>query len=303
MKVKQKTISKEIAFSGVGLHSGINCNVLLKPAKENTGILFSKYVDGNYCTVPGDFKYITQSNLCTTIENQSEKIKVFTIEHLLAAVKGNEIDNIEILVDNEEIPALDGSSLEFDKIIKKAKVVEQDEYKKYLSIKKHVSVKINKSSIDLYPSDRFSINCLIDFPSPIGIEEIKLGNNPNEVYEEVLKARTFCFYSDIEKMRKAGLARGGSLENAIVIKNDNIMNEKGLRMRGEFVKHKILDMLGDFSLINYNLKAKIDAICPGHEINNAVMKAIFSDFENYDILQHKNEIGIFNPENLIQACN
>lgn len=303
MKVKQKTISKEIAFSGVGLHSGINCNVLLKPAKENTGILFSKYVDGNYCTVPGDFKYITQSNLCTTIENQSEKIKVFTIEHLLAAVKGNEIDNIEILVDNEEIPALDGSSLEFDRIIKKAKVVEQDEYKKYLSIKKHVSVKINKSSIDLYPSDRFSINCLIDFPSPIGIEKIKLGNNPNEVYEEVLKARTFCFYSDIEKMRKAGLARGGSLENAVVIKNDNIMNEKGLRMRDEFVKHKILDMLGDFSLINYNLIAKIDAVCPGHEINNAVMKEIFSDFANYDILQYKNEVGIFNPENLIQACN
>ena len=118
MNNKQKTIAEEISFEGIGLHSGINSNVTLKPAKENEGIIFSKYVNGQRYSIPGDFQYISQSNLCTTIESNDGKIKVFTIEHLLAAIKGNDIDNIEILVEKEEIPALDGSALEFDKIIK-----------------------------------------------------------------------------------------------------------------------------------------------------------------------------------------
>ncbi len=303
MNNRQKTIAKQITFEGIGLHSGVNCNVTLKPARENTGIIFSKYVNGQHYTIPGDFKYITQSNLCTTIESDDSKIKIFTIEHLLAAIKGNDIDNIEILVDQQEIPALDGSALEFDKIIKKAKVVLQNEYKKYLSIKKHISVKKNKSSIDIYPSDKLVIDCIIDFPEPIGIQKIKLGNTAHNIYKEVLKARTFCFFDDIEKMKINGLAKGGSLQNAVVIKDKNILNQKGLRSGDEFVKHKVLDIIGDFALVNYNIKAKIKAVCPGHEINKLAMKEIFSDFTNYNILQHTNTVELLQNNTFIPVCN
>ena len=303
MKHKQKTIAEKISFEGIGLHSGINSKVTLKPAKDNEGIIFSRYVNGQLHSIPGDFHHISQSNLCTTIKSNNGKIKVLTIEHLLAAIKGNDIDNIEILVEKEEIPALDGSALEFDKIIKKAKVISQSEYKKFLSIKKHITIKKNKSIIDMYPSDKLVIECIIDFPTPIGIQKIKLGDSSHKIYEEVLKARTFCFFDDVEKMREIGLAKGGSLKNAVVIKNKTILNKNGLRTRDEFVKHKVLDMLGDFSLINYNIKAKIKAVCPGHEINKLAMQEIFSDFSNYNILQHRNKVEAYNSKIFMPACN
>ena len=166
MRIKQKTIAKQISFDGVGLHSGINCNVILKPAKVNTGIIFSKRINGNYFSMPGDFKNISKSNFCTTIESEDGKFKVFTIEHLLAAIKGNDIDNIEIIVDHHEIPALDGSAFEFDRIIKNAQVVSQGEYKKFLAIKKNITIQKGDSKIELSPSDQFSIDCIIDFPDP-----------------------------------------------------------------------------------------------------------------------------------------
>ncbi len=280
----QRTIARKTFFDGKGLHSGLNCNVKLLPAKANTGIVFLKKEKEVFKTIPADYKFISKSQLCTTLETYDSSFKVFTVEHLLAAIKGNSIDNLIIEVDSSEIPALDGSAIEFDKIIKQAGVnIQRGQLKKYLRIKKDLKITKGNSFIHLKPSNNFTIDCTIDFPEPIGIQNHKLGNSVTEIYNQVLGSRTFCFFEDIENMKLLGLAKGGSLDNAVVIKNRIILNQDGLRSEKEFVKHKILDIIGDLSLIGYNLKCSIKAFCPGHEINKLIMKEVFSNFSNYEI--------------------
>ena len=285
----QKTIAKEINFEGKGLHSGKNCKVRLVPARENSGIVFKRIDITEDNMIPADFKYISNSNLCTTLKNYNSEAKILTVEHLLAAVKGNDIDNILIECNSSEIPALDGSALEFDKIIKEAGVHYQENYfKKYIVVKKEIEVKNkNGSEIILRPSNEFKMKCLIKFPEPIGHQSLEFNKPLTEIYNEVFNARTFCFFKDIESMKNNGLAKGGSLKNAIVIKNNKILNESGLRDRNEFVKHKILDLIGDLALGNYNLMGSIEAICPGHEINKAILEKLFSSYNNYSILNEK----------------
>ncbi len=286
--VFQKTIAKEIVFEGKGLHSGQLCNVRLIPAKVDAGVKFIRKFKNTYKTIPADFKFISKSNLCTTLESFDSSFKIFTVEHLLAAIKGNDIDNIIIEVSSSEIPALDGSAKGFDAIIKNSGInIQREGYKKYLFIKKNLEVIKGNSFIKISPSNCFSIDCTIDFPEPIKTQNLCLGNTTQEVYRGVLEARTFCFFEDIKMMKDLGLAKGGSLENAVVIKNKNILNEGGLRNNKEFVQHKVLDMIGDLSLSNYNLKCSIQARCPGHEINKLLMKKIFSCFSNYSVKDYR----------------
>ena len=285
----QKTIAKQVSFEGKGLHSGKNCTVRLLPAHENSGIVFKRIDIAEDNIIPADFKYISNSNLCTTLKNYNSEAKIFTVEHLLAAVKGNDIDNVLIECNSPEIPALDGSALEFDKIIKKAGIhYQENNLKKYIVVKKEIIVKSNNGSkIILSPSNEFKLKCTIKFPEPIGLQNLEFNKPLTEIYKEVFNARTFCFFRDIESMKKKGFAKGGSLKNAIVIKNNKILNEDGLRDRNEFVKHKILDLIGDLALGNYNLIASIKAICPGHEINKAILEKLFSSYNNYNILDEK----------------
>ena len=285
----QKTIAKEVSFEGKGLHSGENCTVRLLPANENSGIVFKRVDVAEDNIIPADFKYISSSNLCTTLKNYNSEAKIFTVEHLLAAVKGNDIDNILIECNSPEIPALDGSALEFDKIIKKAGIHHQENnFKKYIILKKQIIVKNdNGSKIILSPSNEFKLKCTIKFPEPIGQQNLEFNKPLTEIYKEVFNARTFCFFRDIESMKKNGFAKGGSLKNAIVIKNNSILNEDGLRDGNEFVKHKILDLIGDLALGNYNLLCSIEAICPGHEINKVILEKLFSSYDNYNILDEK----------------
>ena len=158
------------------------------------------------------------------------------------------------------------------------------------------------SFIEVTPSTNFSIDCTIDFPEPIGKQNLYLGNSIKDVYEEVLAARTFCFYNDIKGMQNIGLAQGGSLKNALVIKNNKVLNKEGLRNEKEFVQHKILDMIGDLALINYNLRCSIKAHCPGHSINKQLMNKIFSTLSNFEIQQHKDTITESFPEKSIVAA-
>ena len=285
----QKTIAKEVTFEGKGLHSGRNCKVSLIPAHENSGIIFKRIDIEEDNIIPADFKYISNSNLCTTLKNYNSEAKIFTVEHLLAAIKGNDIDNLLIECNSPEIPALDGSALEFDKIIKTAGIHHQESYfKKYIVVKKEITVKNhNGSKITLSPSNEFKLKCKIKFPKPIGEQSLEFNKPLTEIYKEVFSARTFCFFRDIESMKKNGFAKGGSLKNAIVIKNNIILNEDGLRDRNEFVKHKILDLIGDLALSNFNLMGSIEAICPGHEINKAILEKLFSSYNNYSILDEK----------------
>ena len=285
----QKTIAKEVIFKGKGLHSGKNCLVKLKPAHENSGIIFKRIDIAEDNIIPADFKYISNSNLCTTLKNYNSEAKIFTVEHLLAAVKGNDIDNILIECNSPEIPALDGSALEFDKIIKKAQIHHQENSsKKYIVVKKEINVENGYGGkITLSPSNQFKLKCLIKFPEPIGQQNLEFNKPLTEIYKRVFNARTFCFFKDIESMKKNGLAKGGSLKNAIVIKNNKILNKDGLRGRNEFIQHKILDLIGDLALANYNLLGSIEAICPGHEINKAILEKLFSSYNNYSILNEK----------------
>ena len=285
----QKTIAKEITFEGKGLHSGKNCIVSLLPANEDSGIVFKRVDIEEDNIIPADFKYISNSNLCTTLKNYNSEAKIFTVEHLLAAVKGNDIDNLLIECNSPEIPALDGSALEFDNIIKKAGIhYQENNLKKYIVVKKEITVKNdNGSKITLSPSDEFKLKCIIKFPEPIGQQNLDFNKPLTEIYKEVFDARTFCFFRDIESMKKNGLAKGGNLKNAIVIKNNKILNENGLRDKNEFVKHKILDLIGDLALGNYNLVGSIEAICPGHEINRSILEKLFSSYNNYSILDEK----------------
>ena len=285
----QKTIAKHVSFEGKGLHSGKNCTVRLLPAHENSGIVFKRIDIAEDNIIPADFKYISNSNLCTTLKNYNSEAKIFTVEHLLAAIKGNDIDNVLIECNSPEIPALDGSALEFDKIIKKAGIhYQENNLKKFIIVKKEITVKNNNGSkIILSPLNGFKLKCTIKFPEPIGQQNLEFTKPLTEIYKEVFNARTFCFFRDIESMKNNGLAKGGSLKNAIVIKNNKILNEDGLRDRNEFVKHKILDLIGDLALGNYNLIGSIEAICPGHEINKAILEKLFSSYNNYNILDEK----------------
>jgi len=294
----QKTIAREIAFNGVGLHTGVNCNIKLLPAEANTGIVFKRTDIAKNNIIAADFKFISESRLCTTLENYNNNVKIFTVEHLLAAIKGNDIDNIIIECNSEEIPALDGSAKMFDQLIKKVGILQQREAnKKYLLIKKEVTVKSGISEITLSPSDNFKLECNILFPNPIGEQILKLKGPIKDFYKEILDARTFCFYEDIEKMKKSGLAKGGNLDNAIVIKDGKVFNKGGLRSENEFVKHKVLDLIGDLALCGFNIIGDIKAKCPGHEINKLTMKKIFSDYSNYEIVQEKPKKFINNLEN------
>jgi len=294
----QKTIVKEIAFSGIGLHTGVNCDIKLLPAEANTGIVFKRTDIDKNNTISADFKFISESRLCTTLENYNNKVKIYTVEHLLAAIKGNDIDNIIIECNAEEIPALDGSAMMFDQLIKKAGILKQSEAnKKYLLIKKEVTVKSGISEITLSPSDNFKLECNILFPNPIGEQVLKLDGPIKDFYKDILDARTFCFYEDIEKMKNSGLAKGGNLDNAIVIKDKKVLNKEGLRSENEFVKHKVLDLIGDLALCGFNIIGDIKAKCPGHEINKLTMKKIFSDYSNYEIVQEKPKKFINNIEN------
>ena len=294
----QKTIAKEVAFSGIGLHTGVNCDIKILPAEANTGIVFKRTDIVKNNIVAADFKFISESRLCTTLENYNNNVKIYTVEHLLAAIKGNDIDNIIIECNAEEIPALDGSAMMFDQLIKKAGILKQSEAnKKYLLIKKEVTVKSGISEITLSPSDNFKLECNILFPNPIGEQVLKLNGPIKDFYKDILDARTFCFYEDIEKMKKSGLAKGGNLNNAIVIKNKKVLNKDGLRSENEFVKHKVLDLIGDLALCGFNIIGNIKAKCPGHEINKLTMKKIFSDYSNYRIVQEKPKKNINNIEN------
>ena len=298
----QKTIAKEVCFTGLGLHSGEKANIKLIPSLTDTGIVFKRFGSKGSKVIPADFKFISNSKLCTTLESYDGKSRLYTVEHLLAAIKGNDIDNIVIEADKEEIPALDGSSLEFDKIIKQAGIVEiKGTEKRFLKVLKPIKVSKGASEIRIYPADHFSIDCTIDFPNPIGVQNAKLGCSLGEIYKKVMFSRTFCFHEDIETMKRQGLAKGGSLENAIVVKNGKILNKDGLRHPNEFVLHKVLDILGDFALANFNIIGQITAICPGHEINKIAMQKIFSDFSNYKISRKQREVDLFDANRLATA--
>ena len=297
---KQKTINKNIQFKGVGLHSGQFANLIIKPAAPNNGIVFiRKDLDKNNVIYP-HVNNVCNAMLCTTISNEFG-VKVSTIEHLMGALYGLGIDNVLVELDNEEIPILDGSAKIFVKEISKVGIKVSDVPIKVIRINKPVELKDGPKSISINPS---KINLEIDFE--IKYEDKLIGNQRNslKVYEddlnETFESRTFCLFEDIKKLREMGFAKGGSLENAIVVKNGNLLNNEGLRNKQEFVNHKILDCMGDLFLSGYKVIGKIKCSQGGHKLTNDLLRKVFQNKENYSIFEI-NEKNV--PHSLVNRQN
>ena len=283
----QKTVKKNVSFSGVALHSGLNVNVIIKPANPNFGIVFKRIDLNNNNLVYPNFANVTNTSLNTTVENEFGA-KVSTIEHLMGALFGLGIDNALIEIDNEEVPILDGSAKVFiEKIISTGIEVSNSPIK-IIKINKEVKFSDGERFISIKPS---TLSLDIDFELKYQNKIIGNQRNKVKVYEEdltdIYNSRTYCLFEDIELIKKNGLAKGGSLENAVVVKDKEILNPEGLRNKKEFVNHKILDCIGDLYTSGYRIVASINCSQGGHYLTNQLLRKVFKSKENFSILEIK----------------
>ena len=283
----QKSIQNKISFKGIGLHSGVNVNVSIKPAKPNFGIVFKRVDLKNNNLIYPNFANVSNTSLNTTIENEFGA-KVSTIEHLMGALFGLSIDNALIEIDNEEVPILDGSAKEFINKILSSGIEVSDVPIKVIKINKKIEYKEGDRFIAIQPS---TLSLDIDFELRYKNEVIGNQRNKVKVYEddlsEVYNSRTYCLYEDIEFIKKNGLAKGGSLDNAVVVKDNEILNPEGLRNKKEFVNHKILDCIGDLYTSGYRMIASITCSQGGHYLTNQLLRKVFQDKQNFSILEIK----------------
>jgi len=285
--LNQKTIKFPVKFEGIGLHSGKNVKVSLLPAEPNSGIIFKRVDLKINNIVHPNFINVTNTSLNTTISNDFG-VKVSTIEHLMGALFGLGIDNLLVEIDNEEVPILDGSAKEFVSKITDIGITSSDAPIKIIKIKNKVEFKDGQRFISIEPS-KLSLN--IDYELQYTNPLIGIQRNEVKVYENDLSniydSRTFCLYEDIEIIKKKGLAKGGSLDNAIVVNNEEILNKDGLRNDKEFVNHKILDCMGDLYTCGYRLLGNIKCIQGGHYLTNQLLRKVFKNQENYTVLEIK----------------
>ena len=285
--LNQKTIKNSISFSGIGLHTGVDVNVTIKPAVPDTGIIFKRVdIDNNNIVYP-NFLNVSNTSLNTTISNEFG-VKVSTIEHLMGALFGLGIDNALIEIDNEEVPILDGSAKDFIEKIVPAGFEISEAPIKIIKINKKIEFKDGNRYMSIEPSKlSLDINFELCFENPV------IGNQKNKInvyednLEDILNSRTFCLYEDIEAIKKIGLAKGGSLNNAIVVKDKEILNKGGLRNPKEFVNHKILDCIGDLFTSGYRLIGSINCYKGGHYLTNELLRKVFKNSENFSIIEIK----------------
>ena len=283
--LNQKTIKNNIIFSGVGLHTGLNANLTIKPAEPNTGVIFKRIdLKENNIIVPNLFN-VSSAVFCTTISNE-KGVSVSTIEHLMGALYGLGIDNALIEIDNQEVPILDGSAKQFVEAIVKTGIKNSNAPIKIIKIEKKIKFNVENKSISIEPS---KISLDIDFELKYQNNLIGTQRNLVNVFEsdltDIYNSRTFCLFEDVEKLREMGLAKGGNLNNAVVVKNNKILNEKGLRNEKEFVNHKILDCMGDLYLAGYKIIGKITCSQGGHKLTNQLLRKVFENDDNFSLIE------------------
>ena len=283
----QKTIKNKVSFNGVALHSGLNVNICIKPAEPNFGIVFKRVDLKTNNLVYPNFMNVTNTSLNTTVENDFG-VKVSTIEHLMGALFGLGIDNVLIEIDNEEVPILDGSAKEFiEKIISSGLQISEAPIK-IIKINKEIKFSDGERFISIQPS---TLSLEIDFELKYKNQIIGNQRNKVKVYEDdltnVYNSRTFCLFEDIEAIKKIGLAKGGSLDNAIVVKDNEVLNKKGLRNDKEFVNHKILDCIGDLFTTGYRIIGSVSCSQGGHYMTNQLLRKVFKNKENFSIIEIK----------------
>ena len=300
LKSNQKTIKEKIDLQGVGLHNGVEVNLTIKPSKPNTGIIFKRVDINSNNIIHANFKNVVEPILCTQLRNENG-VTVSTVEHLMAAFYGEGIDNALVEVDASELPIMDGSAVDFVDAIRSAGVKEQNEPRKFIKVLKKVEVKDGQKFISIEPLNQdLIIDFEIIFNNPLIRTRRKKFKFSNDDLTEIYNSRTFCLYEEIDNIKRMGLAKGGSLDNAIVVQGSKILNEDGLRNRHEFVYHKILDCLGDIMLSGNRIFGHIKTSQGGHALTNKLLMKFFSNkanwsLENFENIEKQNENSYKNP--------
>ena len=276
----QCTIHRPVETEGIGLHTGVHTCIRLLPAPPDTGIVFRR-VDLDHFPIEAQGQNVARVSYATSLMKQG--VLLSTTEHLLAATYSCGIDNIFIDIDNIEIPILDGSAEPFIQLLDRAGIRRLRRKRRFLKVLKPVEVVEDGRRIAIYPADEFRVRCYVDFPHPlVGRQEVEMGVNPDSFRQILSRARTFCFESDIEPLRAMGLIRGGSLENAIVLTKDGVMNGP-LRFPDEFGRHKALDLIGDLALLGLPLLGRVEARKAGHSLHTQLVSRLLADTSAWEI--------------------
>ena len=280
----QQTIAESVSINGIGLHSGIQVSMQLYPAETDYGIKFIRKDLSENNIIDALWSNVSNTKLSTTISNQNG-VSVSTIEHLMSALSGLHIDNIKIEIDGPEVPIMDGSSIKFVDLIDSASVKNLNKKRKILKIKKNIKIEHENSSVELKPNNQFSIDFEIDFPSKLVSKQSCQLQLVNGNYKsDIASARTFGFERDVDMLRSNGLALGGSLDNSVVVGETKILNWDGLRFKDEFVRHKILDSIGDLYLAGAPIQGYFLGNKSGHHLNNLLLRSLFADKNNYEYI-------------------
>ena len=283
----QKTINKKISLCGIGIHTGLKVNMNILPAPANTGIIFKRIdLKENNIVIP-NYRNVVDATLCTTISNE-HNVKVSTIEHLMGAFYGLGVDNAVVEIDAQEVPIADGSAKKFVELILKSGFRNYEEPIKLIKVNSRIELKEGSKSISI---EKSNVTSEIDFEIKYNNSVIKTQRNKVSIFEDDLKniynSRTFCLYEDIKKLQAIGLGKGGSLDNAIVVKDTSILNKEGLRNQLEFVNHKILDCMGDLYLSGYRIIGSLKCSQGGHSLTNKLLKRLFDNRSNFSLIEIK----------------
>ncbi len=301
--IAQQTLKTSISCRGVGLHGGVDCIMTLHPAAGDHGIVFKRTdVSGRDPLVRARWDMVHDATMCTKLQN-NDGVTVSTVEHLMAALAGCRIDNALIEIDGPEVPIMDGSSEPFVLLIECAGTAPVAAPRRAIRVLKPVSAQDDKRRIEITPDDHFSVNFEIEFDSAAITEkslDVKLVNGTFN--ETISGARTFGFMADIDRLRAAGLGRGGNLDNVVIVDGDTILNEGGLRFKDEFVRHKILDCVGDLYLAGAPILGRVDASKSGHLFNNKLLRALFADETAWELVEMTPEMAAADHDHPLLAA-
>lgn len=288
--VKQRTLKNIIRATGVGIHTGEKVYITLRPAPVNTGVVFRRVDLKNIIDIPARTDHVGDTTMSTTL--QKDGARIATVEHLLSALGGLGIDNVYVDVTAAEVPIMDGSAGPFVFLIQSAGIVEQNAPKKFIRIKRKVKVKDRDKTASLQPFDGFKVEFTIDFDHPVfrnTAQTVSLDFSTTSYVKEVSRARTFGFLSDYERLREQNLSLGGSLDNVVVMDDYRVLNEDGLRYEDEFVRHKILDAVGDLYLLGSSLIGAFEGVKSGHALNNCLLNTLLADQSAWEIVTFEDE--------------
>ncbi len=285
LNIYQQTLESPVNFHGNGLHSGEKVSVKIIPGSSNQGIIFKRVDLKENNLIKAHIDYVSTTKLCTTLKNKSGA-KVSTVEHLLAALYISEIDNAIIEINGEEVPIMDGSAKNFVDVLKSARLKKLKSKRKYLKISKKIDFVDTNKKISIEPNNSsFEVAFQLNYENPIIGQQKNQINLQNDNLLDIIESRTFCLFDDINEIKKMGLAKGGSLDNAIVVDKDKVLNKNGLRNNKEFVNHKILDLVGDFVLSGYRILGRVSCFQGGHYLSSSFLRTLLKNNSCFDIIE------------------